>query len=163
MLFTESYLVAILDFGCKGSIFRMNIFSSELALLLSIIGMILSFCVNLIQCYGRKFSRANTDTEELPMNQTRNSDENSTQEQTIFLRPQPQSLMESTSYEAYFPERRKYETSFSSLLNSDSKKGEINKFLRDIRLTYFFIINKYFMIDILMRFKVSKNIAEKIP
>ena len=110
--------------------------------------MILSFCVNLIQCYGRKFARANPDAEELPMNQTRNSDENSTQEQTIFLRPQPQSLMESASYEAYFPERRKYETSFASLRNSDSKKGKLYQFLLDIKLTYLFIGKKFLMIDI---------------
>ena len=48
-LIQKFFSVATLDFGCKGTIFRMNIFSSELALLLSIIGMILSFCVNLIQ------------------------------------------------------------------------------------------------------------------
>ena len=149
--FTKSYLVATLDFGCKGSIFRMNIFSSELALILSIIGMILSFCVNLIQCYGRKFSRTNTDTEEIPTNQTQNFGENSTQEQTIFLKPQPQSLMESTSYEAYFPERQKYENSFASLRNSGSKTGKLNLFL----LIYLSIGKK--------SLKVLKTIAEKIP
>ena len=61
------FLVASLEVGCRGAIFKMNIFDYALAFLLSFMGMLLSFCFNLIQCWKKKNAEQTNTATEFPL------------------------------------------------------------------------------------------------
>ena len=105
----------------KGSVLKMNIFDSQLAFLLSLTAMILSFALNVCQCVKKTNSTNHTDH----VNIVR-TDDIETNSNTIPKNSSPllvPQLMQSTDFRNYFPERNKYESKFSNLSQTEESKG----------------------------------------
>ena len=92
----------------------MNIFQSELAFILCLAALILSFIFNFLQfCYKSQNQYENAQTEDNLFEAPQTSEPS-----TPVLVPQ---LMQTTSFTENFPERKKYEAKFSSLKRSEGK------------------------------------------
>ena len=117
-----SKIVASFEMNCgKASVLKMNVFDSQLAFILSLTAMILSFALNVCQCVKKTNSTSNTDHENIVRQDDIETNSNTMPENsTPLLVPQ---LMQSTDFRNYFPERNKYESKFSNFSQTDENKG----------------------------------------
>ena len=120
----------------------MNIFQSELAFILCLSALLLSFFFNFLQfCYKSQNHYENAPTEDNLFEAPQTSEPS-----TPVLVPQ---LMQTTSFTENFPERTKYEKQFSSLRRGEGQfhfriiTNNIN-ILRKNFLIQFKIINDFF-------------------
>ena len=92
----------------------MNIFQSELAFILCLVALLLSFIFNFLQfCYKSQNQYENAQSEDNLFEAPQTSEST-----TPVMVPQ---LMQTTSFTENFPERTKYEAKFSSLRRSEGK------------------------------------------
>lgn len=107
---------------CKKSVFRMNIFDSQLAFILSIVAMFFSFLMNVFQCVFRNQNRETENNQDHDGEAQQENSNSQPQNSTPLLVPQ---IMESTNFRAYFPERNKYEDKFQKVGFGQQKSGEL--------------------------------------
>ena len=111
--------VASFELCGKNQVFRMNIFDSQLAFILSLIAMLCSFAVNIFQCWKKNDSTDNNDPQD-NIRMECNTENSTTASRSPLLVPQ---LMESANFRNYFPERSRYESNFANLSTTEGKKG----------------------------------------
>ena len=110
--------MASLEFiACKGTLFKLNIFSTELALIITLIGMIVMFVANLVQCFFNKRPIFRQNSSQSPANHGPDSRNEENQRQIS----KPSALMPDTNFRSYFPERENYKEQFMNLQPCSSK------------------------------------------